>query len=350
MPITEIPAGFLRDGTAITSFELSHGDLSCHVLSYGGIITELVTPDRDGHRQSVALGLPTLQAYEAGHPYLGALTGRVAGRINDGKFELDGKAYALPLSQPPNHLHGGFTGLDKRVWATRAYENAEGEPCLELVYRSPAGEEGYPGTVDITVTYTLTVDTALRIDYHAVTDAPTPFSPTQHLYFNLEGESAGTTIADHEICVYAEHYIPADENGTLATELQSVAGTPHDFRTPSLLKHFIEGDDPQHGENYFFQPGKVQNPRRVATLHSPRSGRQMEVWTNESSMQLYTSKFLGESEVVGKYGQPYTNFGGICLECQGFPNAVNAPHLDDIILRPGTPYRQTTLYRFHTVP
>lgn len=346
MSISSQPYGVLSDGRSVDQYTLVNGDLTCKIITFGGIVTELHVPDRDGVTRDVVLGLPSLAAYEAGHPYLGAIVGRVAGRINGGSFELDGVRHDLPLSQPPNHLHGGVTGLDKRVWQAKASENEEGEPVLRLSYRSPEGEENYPGNVDITVRYTLTHGGALEIDYEAATDKATPFSPTNHSYFHLAGEDANQTIADHELRVFADRMVQGDEEGTLDLAVSSVADTPHDFRDFRSLSDFIAPPHGFHGENYLFEGGKSDRLRPAAILRHPPSGRVMQVHTTESGVQLYTGKFLEDAELIGKSGHPYRAHGAVCLECQGFPNAVNSPGIDDIILRPGTPYRQTTLYRF----
>jgi len=337
--------GSLADGRAVDRFTLTHKGLTCRIITLGGIITELHVPDAQGNTADIVHGLPTLADYEAGHPYLGAITGRVAGRINGGTFELDGTVYKLPLSQPPNHLHGGMIGLDKRIWATETSESASGEPTLQLQYTSPAGEEDYPGTVPITVSYTLTDDQALQIDYEATTDAPTPLSITNHSYFNLAGEDADS-IADHVLQILAGEVVMGDDVGTLEDHKTSVEGTIHDFRTAKPLSEFIAPPTHYHGENYLFADGKTSEPRLGAVLTHPPSGRKMEVLTTETSVQLYTGKFLEDTVLIGKCGSAYKNHSAVCLECQGFPNGVNNPEIDDIILRPGETYRQTTLYRF----
>jgi len=349
MSITTLPFGTLSDGRAIEQYTLSHAGLLCRIITYGGIITELHVPDREGKVNDIVLGCPSLAAYEAGHPYFGAITGRVAGRINRGRFELDGVTYPLPLSQPPNHLHGGITGFDKRVWQASPGKTSEGEPSLRMSYHSPDGEEGYPGNLDISVTYTLTNNASLKIDYEAVTDAPTPFNPTNHSYFNLAGEEADQTIADHHIQILADRMVlMADDIGTLEEKVSPVEGTIHDFRQSRSLAEFIAPPLHTHGENYLFEEGKVSEPRLCAIVKHPASGRIMTVSTSESGVQLYTGKFLAESELTGKSGHAYRQHGALCLECQGMPNGVNTPEIDDIVLRPGSTYHQTTVYSFST--
>jgi aldose 1-epimerase len=347
MSIQNESYGQLSDGRSVDRYTLTHAGITCSIITYGGIITELHVPDRNGNHADVVLGLSSLADYEKGHPYLGAITGRVAGRINGGKFDLEGTSYQLPLSQPPNHLHGGFVGLDKRVWEASTSETEAGEPVLTLQYTSPDGEEGYPGTVDITVTYSITSDAALKIDYRATSDKATPLSITNHSYFNLEGEGS-ETIADHELQILAEKMVLGDEKGTLESKTTLVANTPHDFREPRLLADFIAPPCLYHGENYLFRDDDIESPEWGATLSAPKSGRKMEVLTTTTGVQLYTGKFLHEAELTGKSGKAYVAHSAVCLECQGFPNGVNTPEIDDIILRPGETYRQTTLYRFST--
>lgn len=339
--------GTLSDGRGVDQYTLENANgLVCKVITYGGIVTELHVPDDRGTLGDVVLGLPSLKAYEKGHPYLGAIIGRVAGRITGGGFELDGETYQLAVNQPPNHLHGGEVGLDKRVWEASGNETADGEPFVKLFYLSPAGEEGYPGNLSIEATYTLTNRNGLRIDYRATTDRATPFCPTNHSYFNLAGEDA-PGIADHELQVFSDTIVPGDvETGTLSGVETPVEGTPHDFREPRKLGDFIVPPGRSHGENYLFRDGDAADPQPAAVLTEPSSGRKMEVLTTTTGMQLYTGKFLEDMELVGKSGKRYRNHSAVCLECQGYPDGVNRPEIDDIVLRPGDTYRQTTVYRF----
>lgn len=342
MSISIEPYGTLPTGEDIQIATLEHAGLTCKIITYGGIVTELWVPDKEGHLADVVLGLPSLEAYVEGHPYFSAITGRVAGRINSGIFNLDGTRYELALSDPPNHLHGGMVGLDKRVWSPTLGETRDGEPRLSLHYISPAGEEGYPGTVDITVHYTLTEDCGLKIQYEATSDAPTPFNPTNHAYFNLSGEGH-PRVGDHVLHLMTQQVVWKDEEGTLEDHVSSAEGTVHDFTEPKPLSTLI----PEHGENYILRNENIPEPKLAAILSDPVSGRRMETLTTTTSLQLYTSCKLDEDgEMTGKSGATYPACCAVCLECQGFPNGVSSPEIDDIILRPGTPYRQTTIYRF----
>jgi len=347
MSISLSPYGTLPSGEEIQVATLQFAGLTCKIITYGGIITEWWVPDQNGDVKDVILGLSSLKDYVAGHPYFSAITGRVAGRINGGSFDLEGRHYQLELSEPPNHLHGGMVGLDKRVWTPDTGETEAGEPFLSLSYRSPAGEEGYPGTVDITVCYTLTSEAGLKIDYFATTDAPTPFSPTNHAYFNLAGEGH-PTVGDHTLQIFSDTVVWKDEEGTLEDQVSKVEDTAHDFREAKALKEFITSEGGQHGENYILRPKNAETPELAAILSDPGSGRNMKVFTTTTSLQLYTGQKLEEENLTGKSGTFYPNYSAICLECQGFPNGVNSPEIDDIILRPGTPYHQTTIYQFGT--
>lgn len=349
MAIEKTLYGNLPSGEEVTAFTLSHAGLTIKAITYGGIITELHVPGRDGKVEDIVLGLPSLEAYLAGHPWFGAITGRVAGRITGGTFELDGKSFQLELNQPPNHLHGGADALDKKNWHGEAATNTKGEPFLVLTYRSPDGECGYPGNVDIKVTYTLSNDAVLRIDYEATTDRATPFSLTNHSYFNLAGEAAGS-VENHVLQIHADHFVPADDELTLSGTIQPVAGQANDFTRPKPLGEALDGLLKQHGDNYMIRRSEPKVLVPVARVEQKSSGRSMEVESTEACLQFYTGKFLDETRVTGKSGRVYQPFDGLCLECQGYPDGVNHPELDDIVLRPDETYRQTTLYKFTTVP
>ncbi len=347
MSITKTSFGTHPDGSTVELFHLDNGQgLRCAIMTLGGIITELHVPGRDGSTADIALGLPTLQGYLDGHPHLGALTGRVAGRINGASFTLDGKKITLAANDEPNHLHGGPEGIDKRNWQATADDSDPQNPTLVLKYHSPDGEMGYPGNVDFTVTYRLTADNAVEIQYQAVTDAATPISLTNHSYFNLRGEGS-PDLSGHELQVLTDTIVPKLDCGTLTDTPAPVEGTPHDFRSPKSLKAFA--DLGQHGEHYVLRAKDIAEPELAAVVTEQESGRKMEVFTTATAVQLYTSQTLAEAEVTGKSGKTYSDYSAFCLECQGYPNGVNAPEIDDIILKPGETYRQTTRYKFSTL-
>jgi aldose 1-epimerase len=335
--------GDLPDGSPVELFTLSAGNLSCKIINYGGIITELHAPDKNGKPGDVVLGFANLQQYLGSHPYFGAIVGRYANRIAKGKFTLDGKTYSLAINNGPNHLHGGLKGFDKVVWKALEVESKDG-PALKLSYTSPDGEENYPGTLRITVVYTLTEKNEVRIDYEAVTDKATPINLTNHSYFNLAG--GGANILGHELMLTAKNFTPTDDTLIPTGEIKSVKGTPLDFTEPKAIGRDIGKllDQPHRGYDHNFvldNGGKVALAARVV---EPNSGRVMEVLTDQPGVQLYTANFLEDTR--GKGGVMYGRNGGFCLETQHFPDSVNHPNFPSAILRPGEEYRTTTIYRF----
>lgn len=327
------------------------GGLELEVISYGGIVTRLLAPDRRGNMADVVLGFADPRNYLATHPYFGAIVGRVAGRITGARFTLDGKIYELPANESPNHLHGGIHGFDKKIWTATPVSRPDGVPSLRLTYQSPDGEEGYPGTVDVAITYTVTADNAFVIETEATTDRPTPLCMTHHSYFNLAGEGSGT-IENHELQLHSDSYAPTDGRLALLGRRDPVGGQGNDFnrsrRVGDALPHFFYS----HGALYFLPRSDAnklsdKKPQRVARLFESISGRVLTVSTTEDCIQLYTGVYLDRS-LIGKSGRSYGPFSGLCLECQGYPDGVHVPELGDIILRPGQILRQTTIYAFST--
>ncbi len=346
MPIHKEDFGQLPNGQTVHRYTLSNNrGLTLKAINYGGIITELHVPDRNNRTADVVLGLSTLEEYLAGHPYFGALVGRVAGRITGARFTLDGTEYLLACNNPPNHLHGGLAGFDKKIWATETTESIEAEPCLMLTCHSNDGEEGYPGNVAITVTYTLTRENELRIEYAATADQPTPLSMTNHSYFNLAGEGSGN-INNHLLQIHAHEYVPADGSLTLTGKITPVIDGINDLTRPTRLATLTGAPLEAHGDNYMINHQSGQDIVPVATVTENTSGRVMDVSSNATCLQFYTGKFLDQLTLRGKSGCVYKRFDGFCLECHGYPDGVNSPEIDDIILRPGKVYQQTTLYRF----
>jgi len=336
--------GKMPTGEIVNKYVLSNANgLEIHVITYGGIITEIHAPDRQGRSTDITLGLKSLEDYLAGHPYFGAITGRVAGRISQGTFVVDGKTYQLAINDPPNHLHGGLVGLDKRVWEACASASG-GAESIRLTYRSPDGEEGYPGRLDIAVTYTLTKSNNLVIEYDAVTDKATPFSPTNHAYFHLGGEGQGT-VEDHVLQIFSDTYVPSDEFMTLSGIATPVDGTPHDFRKPKRLGDVLDLLPLRHGSNYSIQCECSATPIPVARVTHPASGRVLDVSSTETTLQFYTGSHL-DNTTTGKAGVVYGPHMGLCLECQGYPDGITHPEFGSILLTPGNRYRQTTVYAF----
>jgi aldose 1-epimerase len=354
-------------GEKIERFVLEQpGGLSAHITNFGCIVMRLEVPDRNGARENVVLGFDSIQPYLDGHPFFGSVVGRVAGRLTGGRFAIDGTEYAVAVNQPPNHLHGGKVGFDRRVWTPRVEVRPEGE-VLHLSYRSPAGEEGYPGTVDATVSYSLRPDRALQIDYHAVTDQPTLLSLTNHSYFNLEGPGGGD-IRSHVLEIFCDEYAPVDAHFSFTGQRASVSGRASDFRTPVRIGDRLDALFGRHGDNYLVraaleteategvcedpihraakgQGTGFRGPALVARVREPGSGRTLEVLTTERCLQFYTGVNL-DVPPSGAAPLGFGPFRALCLECHGFPDAPHQPQFDSIILRPGHTYRQTTIYRF----
>ena len=345
--ITTKEFGKTKEGQAVELHTLTGGSgLVAKISTYGALLTELWTSDRNGSTSDVVLGFDTLDGYLAGHPYFGATTGRVANRIKAGRFTLDGKEYKLATNNGPNHLHGGEKGLDKRVWRVEQRGITDNGPAIRFRYKSPDGEEGYPGTVDISVTYTVTRANALRIDYEATTDKATPLNLTNHSYFNLAGQGQGD-ILGHVLSIAAERMTATDATLIPTGELKAVKGTPFDFTSSTKLgAHIAEtgGEPSGYDLNYVLNSGggKLAFAARV---EEPTSGRILEVETTEPGIQLYTGNFL-DGTLKGKGGKVYQKHAAFCLETQHFPDSVNQPSFPSTILNPGETLRSTTVYRF----
>lgn len=337
--------GTLPTGEQIREFTLQNPrGMIARVIEYGATLTELQVPDAHGQMADVVLGFKDLDGYLGRHPFFGGTIGRVAGRITGGKFLLEGRSHTLCLNDPPNHLHGGHAGFDKRVWSGRAVADAPHADSIKLSRRSPDGEEGYPGNVEATVTYSLTAKNELVIQYEAATDRATPLSLTHHSYFNLSGEGAGN-MANHHLQIHADAITATDAAMTQLGRAEPVAGKPNDLNQPRRLGDVIPKLLNQHGDNYLLRRSRSSALMPAARLWDADSGRVMEVLTTESCLQLYSAAVL-DGTLRGKSGRPYPQFAGLCLECQGYPDGGNTPELGDIILRPGGAYRQTTIYRF----
>jgi aldose 1-epimerase len=346
--ISKMPFGKLPDGTQVTLYTLTNGRVTARITDYGGIVTELHAPDKAGKTADVVLGFDTLEGYLAGHPYFGAITGRYANRIAGGKFALEGKTYSLAVNNGPNSLHGGLKGFDKVMWKAEELATPDG-PALKLTRTSPDGEEGYPGALTVTVTYTVTNDDALKIDYVAVTDAPTVLNLTNHSYFNLAGPSAGK-ILDHELTIAADKVTAVDGDLIPTGVLADVKGTPLDFDKPTALGSSIAqipGEPGGYDHNYVlrdYKPGR-KSPAFAARVKDPKSGRVMTVLTTEPGVQLYTANFL-DGSLKGKGGVVYDKNRAFCLETQHWPDSPNHPAFPTTRLNPGETYTQTTVYKF----
>lgn len=315
--------------------------LEVSVTTYGGIVTALRAPDRHGRVDDVVLGFDSIEPYLSRHPYFGAIIGRIAGRLTPPHFSLEGTWHPLAANQFPHHLHGGQSGFDRRIWDARCASGPNGEELI-LTYLSPDGEEGYPGNVRVEVSYAVGGDNALVIRYQARTDRATPLSLTNHSYFNLGGESAGS-VASHQIQILADEFTPVGPDFAHTGSRRPVTGLPNDFRRPATLGSRLEGLFGRHGDNYLLRAGT--RPRTVARVFEPVSGRVLDVSTTESCLQFYTGVSL-DGTAIGKSGRPYGPFAGLCLECQGYPAAPHFLEFESITLFPSETYWQETRYRF----
>ena len=340
--ITQRPFGTTRAGEKVVEYTLTNpGGVSTSILTWGGIIRTLTAPDRDGKLTDIVLGFDSLEPYEDRHPYFGTITGRFANRIAQGRFTLDGETYTLATNNGPNHLHGGINGLDRKVWNATS-SSTPGAVHLTLSYVSPDGEEGYPGELSTTVTYTLNAENALEIDYQATTTKATPVNLTNHAYFNLAGHDSGDVL-HQELVIQADKIVPVDETSIPLGPLASVANTPFDFRTQHTIGERIADIGIGYDHNYVVS----DTPRAltmVARAMDPKSGRVVEILTTEPGVQLYTGNYL-DGSLTGKGGTPYKKHAGFCLETQHFPDSVNQLSYPSTILRPGERFRSTTVIR-----
>src|SRR5213594_1629398 len=315
-------------GEAVSVFTLknAHG-MALRVTDYGGIILTLLVPDKSGRLDDVVLGYDSLTGYLRSSPYFGALIGRYGNRIAHGRFTLDGKTYTLATNNGPNHLHSGLRGFDKVVWDVAPFEHPD-SVGLVLRYTSPNDEEGYPGTLRTTVTYTLTSANELVFDYSATTDRATPVNLTQHSYFNLEGDGKGD-ILGHVVTLNADRFTPVDSTLIPAGELRSVAGTPFDFTKPTAIGARIDTNNEQlaiaHGYDHNFVLSRKGSGLELAgRVHEQQTGRALEVYTTEPGVQFYTGNFL-DGTITGKHGHAYNKHAGLCLETQHFPDSRQSP-------------------------
>jgi aldose 1-epimerase len=336
--------GTLPDGTPVELYTLiNKKGAVCKVMTWGAIITELHVPDRSGKPGDIVLGFDNLEGYLKGHPYFGAAIGRVGNRIARGRFTLDGKTFTLATNNGPNHLHGGLKGFDKVVWKAAPLQVKDGA-AVRFNYTNPDGEEGYPGTLKVTMVYTLTDKNELRIDYEAATDKATPVNLTNHSYWNLAG---GGDILGHELTLQARRFTPVDDTLIPTGEIRPVKGSPMDFtRAKPIgrdLKHLT--NDPQgYDHNYVLDSGGGRLGL-AARVFEPKTGRVLEIRTDQPGVQFYSGNFL-DGTLTGKHGAVYQKHFGFCLETQHFPDSVNHSNFPSTILRPGQTYRTTTVHKF----
>ena len=344
------PFGTTVDGQPVETYTLVGSKVTVKVMNRGATITEILAPDRQGNLADVVLGFDNVAGYEsAANQYFGCTTGRVCNRIAKGRCALDGQAYQLEINNEPNHLHGGkLRSFDKLIWTAEKIVTARGSSILAGVrfsVVSPDGEEGYPGTVQAGVTFTLSDQDALWIEYQATTDKATPINLTNHSYFNLAGAGAATAL-DHELTLSAAEYTPVDETLIPTGKIEPVAGTPLDFTKAMRIGDRIEQvATPTMGYDHNFVLSKREEQATFAAkLKDPTSGRVLNVFTNQPGVQLYSGNHLNGQ--TGKGGKTYAPRSAVCLETQHFPDSVNQPSFPSVVLKPGATYKQTCVYAF----
>jgi aldose 1-epimerase len=335
--------------TALYTLRNKHG-LVAQITNFGSKIVSIFAPDHAGNFADIVLGYETIDAYIKGNPYFGAICGRYANRIANGKFILDGKTYQLPVNNGPNSLHGGPEGFNNQVFdAHGVIETKEGE-AVEMVYLSSDGEMGYPGTLILKVTYTLTNSNELKLDFEANTDKITHVNICSHSFFNLAGAGNGD-ILSHELRINGDRFTPVSDTLIPTGELRTVTGTPMDFSKPTIIGKHIDDNSDQLGYGKGYDHNWVLNRKKdgelglAAVVTEPKSGRIMEVHTSQPGMQLYTGNWLDGSD-IGKGGKAYGMRSALCLETQSFPDSPNKPGFPSTLLRPGESYKHTCLYKF----
>lgn len=342
--------GKLSDGREVYAYTLENANgMSVKILTYGGAIAQIRVPDKNGCFSDVVGGYDDIRSYEFGNGYQGALIGRFGNRINKGKFTLDGVDYSLFINNNDNHLHGGEYGFDSKIWDAEAIDGDE--PVLRLHILSPDGDEGYPGNLDLTVTYRLSAQNGISIRYEATTDKATPINLTNHCYFNIGGYASGS-IHPYELMIDADTYIPTDDRLIPTGEIRSVEGTPFDFRTPKMIGKDIGQDHIDlklaggYDHCFNFVGGETKEPVKRCEVYDAKSGRVMTVYTNQPCVQFYSGNFLNNESYPFKGGYPQRIQTLMCLETQHMPDSINHDNFTNCVLHPGEKYDYTTEYRF----
>jgi aldose 1-epimerase len=344
--------GKLPDGRSADIFTLTNSSgMRVRLTNYGAITVGVEVPDRDGRLADVTLGYDTLEGWLGNKPHFGATVGRFANRIAKGRFTLDGKTYSLAINNGPNHLHGGIVGFDKVLWEAKSCQ-LDDSAAVEFSYLSKDGEEGYPGNLRVTASHVLTDNNEFRIEFSAVTDKPTIVNLANHSYWNLAGPAAGN-ILDHELTIHADRYTVVDDTLIPTGELRSVEGTPLDFREPVPVGARIGQLPNCYDHNFVLNgsggraalPGNDAGVPLAARVHDPKSGRVMEVFTDQPGVQFYSANFL-DGTITGKGGVVYSKHGGLCLETQHFPDSPNHPEFPSVVLRQGQTYKHLMIHRF----
>ena len=350
--LSSYPFGTLSDGREVNAFVLKNArGMSVQILDLGGVIASIKVPDSSGNFADVTTGFDYPQPYLDGAGYMGAIVGRYANRISGGKFSIDGIDYSLAKNNGDNAIHGGLVGFDKKIWDVEFLVSLH-DSKLKLSTFSPDGEEGYPGRVEVSVTYTLNDQNQLTIDYSATSDKATIINLTNHAYFNLDGHQAGS-ILEHEVMLNANHFTPIDESSIPTGVILDVAGTPLDFRQRKAIGLDIESEDRQmtfgsgYDHNFVINHSEPGSVSLAAEVYSPNSGRVMKVYTDQPGVQFYTGNFLN-GKLVGKEGAVYGRRSAFCLETQHFPDSPNKPTFPSTILQPGDQFASRTIFEFLT--
>jgi len=343
--------GKTGDGRPVDLYTLTNSQgVELRAMTYGGIIVSLRVPDKSGNLGDIVLGHEKVDGYMNNPTYFGVIVGRYANRIANGTFTLDGVKYTLPKNDGPNSLHGGTDGFNKKIWEAKEFKNAKGVG-VAFSYLSKDGEEGYPGNLNVKVSYTLTDENKLIVDYEATTDKATPINLSQHSYFNLAGEGSGD-ILGHHLMLNADRFTAVDKTLIPTGELRPVQGTPFDFSKPTAIGARINQDDEQlvvgHGYDHNWVLNRTgEGLNLAARVHEPTSGRILEVFTTEPGIQFYSGNFL-DGTITGKHGHVYKHRYGLCLETQHFPDSPNHPDFPSTILRPGKKFQSQTVFKFST--
>ncbi len=344
MSVQKESFGKTADGAAVDLYTLTNSKgLRVKIMTYGATIISVETPDRDGKTENVTLSLDKPEEYFKGHPFFGSTVGRFANRIAKGKFTLDGKQYTLAGNNNGNHLHGGNKGFDKYVWDAKRVETAD-SVAVVFTHESPDGDEGYPGRLNTKVTYSLTNNNELKMEYEATTDKPTIVNLTNHTYWNLT--AANDDVLGHELTLNADRYLPVDKGLIPLGELKNLKGTPMDFTKPMAIGSRIKQVEGGYDHCYVLnkKPGEEKALSLAASLYEPKSGRVMEIYTTEPAIQLYTGNFLDGTQQRG--GKKFTQHYGFCLETQHFPDSPNQPSFPSVVLKPGETYTHKTVHKF----
>ncbi|PKL83489.1 MAG: galactose-1-epimerase [Ignavibacteriae bacterium HGW-Ignavibacteriae-3] len=342
--------GKLAGGEEVYEYKLKNSaGAEVKIINYGATVVSLMMPDRNGKIEDVVLGYDSLEGYVNDKSYFGSIVGRYGNRIDKGKFKLDGKEYHLTLNDGENHLHGGTLGFNKALWNVDSATSSDNGSSITMSYLSKDGEEGYPGNVKLTVVYELNNDNELSINYTGTTDKPTILNPTHHSYFNLTGDP-NNTILDHELMIDSDNITPVKKGLIPTGKFSTVENTPMDFSRGVRIGEFINADYAQIKLGFGYDHNWVLNKHqglqsKVATVYEPKSGRVLEVFTDQPGMQFYSGNFL-DGTVKGKNGVVYKHRTGFCLEAQNYPDSPNHSNFPSARLEPGQTYRQTTVYRF----